>query len=186
MLINLNFVLLLLAPLAAKAGVPAGLYKVFCKRGVVKEQSYLNGQVALKEMFFKDAACTQSYLTFETRGEVEYEENFAQNINFTYKKIFLTLENHDLVENFNSRKVCGFSDWQINQKSEITGLDCAIFNSDTASKIPSEGEMRYGIYLLKDNRLYYGKMSPQFDSSTREKRPESFDLSTEYIFQNPL
>ncbi len=74
----------------------------------------------------------------------------------------------------------------MNQKQEITGLMCAIFNSGSASKIPSAGEVRYGLYLIKNNFLYYGKMSRELDSSTPAKRPQEIDFTTEYTFQNPL
>ncbi|MGZ3692090.1 MAG: hypothetical protein ACXVAX_11345 [Pseudobdellovibrio sp.] len=188
-LINLKLVLLILGFLGsyrAEATILPGLYQTQCARGTLKEQTYSADQVRLVESFFQDAGCTKSYITFETQGGVQFEESSSQNIDFSYKKIFLTLETPALVDDFNTRRVCGFSNWQISVKQEITGLMCAIFNFDKASKIPSAGDVRYGIYLLKDNGVYYGKMTAQYDSSAPEKRPQEIDFSTEYIFQNPL
>lgn len=180
---SIIFVLTTIFSLCSWASIENGLWHTHCQRGLKKQQIYKNGHVVTLEDFHHDADCRDRAFRFETAGFVRFYAEPAHYIEFRYESIQLTLYRDILTEDFNRRRVCGFSDWQIGHPRTITGLRCALFTSDFEVTVPPAGQTRYGIYLREGNSLYYGQLTQEFDGSTPERRPQQLNRSIEYIFQ---
>lgn len=165
-------------PSFALSAIPEGLWKTTCLDGLQKSQQIAPGFVKTRELFHQDRLCTKPSFEFVTSGAISFphssdERNF---VDFTYTQIELKLFHEFLVEDFNLRQVCGFTDWQIQTAKTITGLQCALFNLMKPSQIPKVGKILFGIYKVEDEKLYYGKLSKEKDSSTPDRRPEEYDI----------
>ncbi len=79
------------------------------------------------------------------------------------------------VNDFNRRKVCDFDDWLLGTEKEISGRSCEIFYVGIPQRLPTVGEMRYGIYQLQEDRLSFGKLSRDKDATTPDKRPTDYN-----------
>lgn len=191
---KLIFVICLAYSNYALSQIASGIWQTKCLAGIEKKQIYSpNNSVITDEYFYADRNCKQEVMRFTTAGSVEYptplnSQNDSSNreINFSYKEIYLSLHTQSTIDNFNSRQVCGFSDWQLSVAKNITGLKCALFNANLKTQIPFEGDIRYGIYLQNENKLYYGQLTSEKNSSSPDRRPDQLNLTIEYIFQNSL
>lgn len=168
----------------SQASVAPGLWSTGCVRGLKKEQNYHTRLVVTDEHFYQDANCADESFLFSTRGRVEYPSENATYVDFVYIDIRLSVFKKLVIDDFNSRKVCGESNWELSVPKSITGKSCALFNMQKESKIPSAGDIRYGIYGLENNKLYYGKLTQGQDSSSPQKRPTELNRTIEYIFQH--
>lgn len=180
------FILCLITPIISFAYIKSGLWKTNCERGLLKKQVYVNDFVTTEEFFHQDANCSDLSFVFTTDGFVEFPANEKKFINFVYDKIFLSLHKEVSVNDFNERKVCGFENWQLGERKEITGLKCALFNVNSEAQIPRAGQRRYGLYLVTEDTLYYGQLNQAYDGSTPARRPQQINRATKYIFQNSL
>ena len=180
------FILCLATPLISFAYIKSGLWQTSCERGLFKKQIYINYFVSTEEHFHQNAGCSDLSFVFTTDGFVEFPANEKNFINFIYDKIFLSLHKEISVADFNARKVCGFDNWQLGERKEITGLKCALFNVNSEAQIPRAAQRRYGLYLVTEDTLYYGQLNQTYDGSTPSRRPQQINHSTEYIFQNSL
>ena len=191
--INL-FVLILGLPLISAAQITSGLWSTGCQNGLKKEQIYgHNNRVITTESFYQDKNCTDESFRFQTIGLVSYysayhstSENVAVSenyIDFLYEEIYLTVFKQNVILDFNSRKVCGYTDWAAAQAQPITGLKCAIFNLNRPTKIPSAGETKYGIFHSNNGKLYYGQLTQELNATSPEKRPNLINFATEYFFK---
>lgn len=183
------FVLILAAHFKSEAQITTGFWSTGCQNGLKKEQIYgHNNRVITTESFYQDKNCLDESFRFQTIGLVSYysSENYStpENfIDFLYEEIFLTVYKQNVISDFNSRKVCGYTDWATTQAQNITGLKCAIFNLSRPTQIPRAGEIKYGIFQSNDGKLYYGKLSQELNASSPEKRPNQINFLTEYLFQ---
>lgn len=179
--IILILTLLSTAPLLAQ--ISNGEWQTQCLTGAIRKQNYINNKVSTLEYFYRDRNCQSLSLVFETSGFVYYPEQNPLYIDFTYAQIKISLHNSELVDDFNTRRVCGLHTWVLAQAQDITGLKCALFNVDNESPIPRAGDIRYGLYLIQDSKLYYGRNTVSLDGSTPQKRPESIRSEVEYFRQ---
>lgn len=170
----------------SEASIAPGLWSTGCVNGLKKEQTYNAKQVLTAEHFYQDAACQDESFLFETNGRVNYPADDPGFVDFVYVEIQLTLFKKAVVDDFNQRRVCGLSDWQLAVPQLITAKKCALFNYSKETQIPAAGDLRFGLYAIEENRLYYGQLSPAYDSSTPAKRPKTLNRTTEYIFQRSL
>ncbi|MNY70628.1 hypothetical protein D3C86_2088020 [compost metagenome] len=83
------------------------------------------------------------------------------------------------MKDFNTRQVCGFTDWALDTPKDITGMTCKLFEDWSALKAPREGEMRFGTYKIEQNkegdRLFFGRLTKDRDALSPEKRPHLLD-----------
>jgi hypothetical protein len=162
------------------AYIESGLWSTGCINGQQKEQVYIGPSVKSSEMFFKDRLCLDLSFTFITEGHVNYDDQNLTFINFTYSEVFLILNLDSLVADFNSRQVCGITNWKIAHAKKITGLKCNLFNINSATLIPKNGDQKFGIYQLKSDELIYGLLTQEQDGNSPEKRPSRFNESVIY------
>lgn len=173
---NLYFLLiLLLSPVLFGQTLDlSGEWITPCDRGLRKTQ-VIDGDVATTtEFFHHDRFCNVESFRFKTAGTIKTFPNQPAWIDFAYSEIEITVFVKEVVEDFNARKVCGFTNWSVAMPQQITGLNCALFNMNKETKIPSAGDMKFGIYKIETDHLYYGQMTKEKDSSSPEKRPSEF------------
>ncbi len=173
----------LLFSLGAHAFIAPGFWSTDCLKGLKKEQTYFAKRVLTEEHFFQDGLCSQKAYLFSTDGRVEFPSEDQTYIDFVYVSIFLTVFKEETVNNFNRREVCGKKNWMTGMPQNITGLKCAIF-SDKPAQIPAAGNLRYGIFSVEGDKLYYGKLNQSQDGSSPETRPKNLNRTTEYIFRH--
>lgn len=173
----LKFIGAIILPALAQAQIPEGFWSTGCSLGLQKSQQITAAMVQMSEVYFQDRNCEIPSFEFITTGSIAYPNSTEQTnpIDFTYTQIELKIYHDFVVQNFNERQVCGFKDWQQATPKDITGKQCALFNFTKPSPIPQKGEQKFGIYKVEDNRLYYGKLSQERDSSSPEKRPQEYD-----------
>ncbi len=169
------------------AQINTGIWIMNCQKGLKKEQIYEpNNRVSTTEFFHQDANCNNESFRFQTIGTVLFNDKNANFIDFTYEDIYLSVFKQNVIDDFNHRKVCGFSNWTLGSPQKITGLKCAIFNYTKETQIPKAGDQKFGIFSISDNKLFYGLNSVYKDGSNPEKRPTQLDTAKYYILKNSL
>ena len=143
-----------------------------CKQKAVRTEVFTEQTASLTEVYYLDSNCSEPLIAFKNDGDVTAR---AGEMDFRFTRVTMTLFHSDFVEDYNARAVCGLSDWQLGVEKEITALPCALFTAKP-TQTPRAGDMRYGIYMIQDNRLYFGKLSLERNAMSPEKRPREFDV----------
>lgn len=150
-----------------------GLWQQPCTNGNMRTEFFQQQSVSLNEIFFSDKDCRQASVVFINDGTFVLPA--AGWMDFKFTSVRLRLVSQAAVTNFNDRKVCGFADWQLGTEKEISGRSCEIFVIGLPQRIPTAGDMRYGIYKIDQDHLYLGKLSKEHNASTPAARPIDFD-----------
>lgn len=150
-----------------------GVWRQDCTNRASRAENFQADKVVLTESFFNDDKCASDFLHFINEGTFMLPASGQMDFQFTSVRLKITDES--LVKNLNSRSVCGFQDWKLNEEKEISGRLCEIFIIGSPQKIPTVGDMRYGIYRLDNDRLYFGKLTRDENAMTPEKRPTNYD-----------
>lgn len=150
-----------------------GLWRQECASRNTRTEHFHRSIVTLSESFFTDDQCRSPFIVFINEGIFTLPQ--AGYMDFEFTSVRLLLKNPQLVEDFNQRQVCGFSDWQLDNEKEISGRHCEIFTIGSPHRIPSVGDTRYGIYHLQDDQLLFGRLTRGQNALTPEKRPTNFD-----------
>ncbi len=164
-------------PLEAFALIPEGTWVSSCQDGLSKLQIITKGNRSQTiEQFHQDRLCQQASFVFITSGSLSFPSESGPQIDFTYTQIQLIIHVEEVVRDFNTREVCGLSNWKKSEPQTITGLECTLFNVHKPTVIPRTGDTKFGIYKIENDLLYYGRLSKEHDSSTPEKRPTDYEL----------
>ena len=149
-----------------------GLWLRSCHSGSIQVQDFSGNKSASNEIFFQEADCHSPMLAFLNDGAFKVE---GQNIDFQFDTVSMVLYTDSLVSDYNSRAVCGKTDWRKNAVKEITGLKCALFQPSKLIQTPLKGEMRFGIWKRDLSKLYFGQLSREQNGTTPEQRPTNWD-----------
>lgn len=149
-----------------------GVWKQECCNSTVRTETFEGSFVMLKESYFTDAACTMPLMQFSSFGAHTVN---AEQMDFRFMSVGVTLQREAMVTDFNNRQVCGYNNWKLNNEKNLVGLTCKLFNQVTNTKIPDENEMRYGIYKIEGNRLYLGQLTSQNNGLKPEARPTEWN-----------
>jgi hypothetical protein len=160
-------------PAAAAPSPLEGSWLQACQNKTTRHELFVGAQVMLAETYFYDPACTRPFLLFKSVGT--HQENGERNMDFRFSRVLITLSAQELVDDYNSRRVCGFQDWSLNQEKEITGQTCALFAASSPGPIPKKDEMRFGIYKLDGDHLYFGQLNRIQNALTPKARPTAWD-----------
>jgi hypothetical protein len=144
-----------------------------CQAGGVRTEFFVNNTVELNEMFFSDKDCRVPSAVFINEGTFVLPAQGQMDFQFTSLRVHVM--NDAIINDFNRRQVCGFDDWEKSVDKEISGRSCEMFVIGSPQKIPTVGEMRYGIYRLDGDRLSFGKLSREQNATAPEKRPTEYD-----------
>jgi len=150
-----------------------GQWMQACQNHALRIEDFESHKVTLQEMFFMDDACKTPLMVFANAGNYVLPQ--AGQMDFTFTSVTVRLNSAVAVNDFNKRQVCGFSDWTINVDKEVSGRSCEIFFVGQPQKVPTAGEMRYGIYHIDGDHLSFGKLSRDQNATTPDKRPTDFD-----------
>jgi hypothetical protein len=143
-----------------------------CLQGALQVQIFEKDLNHTDEIFFEDNGCTVPLLSFLNNGKFKIDN---EKIDYQFQKVSLALYSEKLVQDFNSRKVCGKNDWKENSPTEITGLRCALFQETKLIQVPRSGEMRFGIWKQEVMKLFFGQLTQEQNGKTPESRPGSWD-----------
>ena len=143
-----------------------------CQTQATREEAFHGQDVTLSENYFYKPDCSQPLMTIGNLGTFTID---GQNMDFTYQKVTITLKDDLMIQDFNSRTVCGFYDWKLNEERDVTGLRCAIITGGKALQMATPGNKRFGIYKIEGDLLYFGRLEPDHDALSPEKRPITFD-----------
>ena len=143
-----------------------------CQNKAVREEVLQNNTAALAENYYLDANCSEPLLTFRNEGGLRAEDG---KMDFSFTRVTIAVHSSALVGDFNDRAVCGYQNWIAGLERDITGMTCALFNPNKPALSPKVGDMRYGIYKVEENKLYFGQLTLQHNALTPENRPITFD-----------
>ena len=144
-----------------------------CQNNTLRRETFSGNDVILSENYFAQADCTQPILTFQSEGT--HQEAGAQDMDFRFSAVKITLQMEVMVSDYNTRQVCGFLDWKLNQEREITGLSCNLFAASSPSPIPKKDDRRFGIYKIEGDHLFFGQLNQVKNALTPEARPTDWD-----------
>lgn len=155
----------------------AGLFAQDCANGFRRSQDFRGDQVTYSEENFFDSACeepsvsSRSYGSYSLGGPV----GDAREIDFVFAKVTLEPKSEAVASAYRARLLCGRSDWEEGRETEITGQACDFLNNGGYFNIPAAGDIRYGIVKEEENSLRFGRLSPEFNGSSPERRPRFLD-----------
>lgn len=149
-----------------------GLWRQDCLHQAIRQEHFQNSHVSLTESFYRDATCTQLALSFESHGDFQTQ---GKEIDFAFHKIFITVHDFSALLDFHTRKVCGIANWEQGIPQEVTGRYCEIYGNELGIQIPPAGQKRYGIYQIQKDLLFFGRLTPEKDATSPNKRPREFD-----------
>lgn len=155
----------------------AGFFVQECANGFRRSQDFRGEQVVYTEENFFDGACGEPSVASRSYGSYSLGELVAdaREIDFVFEKVTLMPQSIAVAAAYRARALCGLSEWSENRETEITGLACDFLDNGSAFMVPAKGDARYGIVKVDEAGLRFGRLSPQFDGSSPERRPRSLD-----------
>jgi hypothetical protein len=165
----------LIFSLLAQAESLDGIWRQDCHGAYQKEERIRLPEITLVETNFVDRECLQPGIEIHSSGTMLLGAPAmipagANELDFTFSKVVVVLRHENYRVYFNAKKACGSDSWELNEPRDVTGQSCGIFRA------PPAGEMRYGIYQLKESELFFGKLTPEFHAKSPEFRPRELDV----------
>lgn len=162
----------------------AGLFVQDCASGFRRSQDFSPSQVIYSEENFFDSACEELSVSSRSYGSYSLGEKVgdARAIDFVFAKVTLEPSSAEVAAAYRGRALCGLTEWEQDKETEITGLRCDFLDNGGLFKVPSAGDIRYGIVKEEGDSLRFGRLSPEFDGSSPERRPLFLD-SRPYLKQ---
>lgn len=148
-----------------------GLWVRPCQQNNIQVQFFEAQSNYSDDIFFQDQNCKTPLMSFSNEGLYQSRPN---QVDFQFQTVAITLYLKSMVDDYNSRRVCGFNDWAINKPRTVTGLKCSLFSSREV-QIPKKGDMRYGIWKIENEKLFFGKLTPSHPATSPETRPVEWD-----------
>lgn len=142
-----------------------------CNQGQMQIQFFEAEKNYSDDLFFQDQACQKPLMSFSYDGLYQLRTG---EMDYQFSRVSITVYSNELLQNFKTRKVCGFTNWSLNSPREITGLRCAFF-SEKEMQVPNNGEGRFGIWKVENRKLYFGKLTPSHPATSPETRPIEWD-----------
>lgn len=169
MIFGFIFFLLSISALASELD---GTWEQACLQGYQRVITFSERETTLLEKNFLDSNCGSLRLITKSEGTSQWEEsNGLRSIDFTFRKVTITVIDPFTAHLFRSAKVCGISDWETFREIEISGFSCDFDSTGWPLRVPSPQEIRYGIFLLENEQLRFGLLQPHRDGTSPERRP---------------
>lgn len=155
----------------------AGLFAQDCADGFRRSQDFRGEHVIYSEENFFDLACTapsvisRSYGSYLLGGAV----GDAREIDFVFAKVTFSPQTEAVAASYRARALCGLTNWAVGEETEITGLRCDFLDSGGKFAVPAAGDRRYGIVKEEGDALRFGRLSPEFNGASPERRPLFLD-----------
>lgn len=176
-------------PLLALLASPAfagphidGLWRRDCQHGLVREERIVGEHAALTETNFRDSSCSRPSVSIESRGVLFPGPRVilpigAEELDFVFVGVRLTPLDTEAAAYYEREKMCGLSGWKVKEAKEIAGLLCELWGRGHPVPVPRPGLRKYGVVKTTSDELYFGRLSPERDGSTPERRPLELDPS---------
>lgn len=169
---------------------------------MVRQEIFHQSSVRFVETKFLDENCEQGFLEFSSDGQftvgkveslepletsefseapepVEAQKSFEQldppghSMDFTFQSVRLRPLSEAALQWMNQQSFCGKTHWRLMEFQNVSGQKCEFPGGNI--RVPAEGEKRYGIFRIEENLLYLGRLSPEADGTSPEKRPKTWD-----------
>jgi hypothetical protein len=126
---------------------------------------------------YKDSKCVDLSMVWESKYTFTIGDqlsNLANTYKIDYTQTSSTLEIKDqsVLDDANSKKEFGYSDWALNTKKDIAGM-----SASSGDKEDANGTKSYWIFKLDGGKLFSGDLATG-DGTTPEKRPTSINTAT--------
>lgn len=156
----------------------AGFFIQDCANGLLRSQEFRGNQVIYSEENFFNSACSEPSVASRSYGEYSLGPLVAdsRHIDFIFEKVTLEPKNEAVAAGYRARSLCGIADWSAGSETEITGLSCDFLDNGGNFLVPAAGARRYGIVKEEGDSLFFGRLSPELDGSSPERRPTKLDL----------
>ena len=157
-----------------------------CEKGLERTQHFKASHSHLLESFYLDHQCTKPFMQLRTTGQFSTQ---GAHIDFIFTRVSVRLLDAAQVLKFNTRAVCGFTKWEINKFYDVSGRICDLLLLGHAFEVPPPGEKRFGIFRIQESDLhhsrllFFGQGNAKLNSTTPEKRPQTYQ-SQPFFFQN--
>lgn len=161
------------SPISGDQDLLQGVWQQACANRAVRTEDFEGSKVTLTESFYGDDNCQTNLMDFMNDGTFELPAPGQMDFTFTFVRVKLGHE--VMVADFNRRAVCGFQDWKLNEEKDISGLLCEMFVVGSPQKTPTAGDMRFGIYRIDHDHLYFGQLTRDENASTPLRRPTNYD-----------
>lgn len=145
-----------------------------------------DGTFSQEDSVFQDKKCNKLFIlnTFEgTYNEVAGSKH--TNMNMTLEKHYFTFSAllDPLMAMFNKSSFCGYTDWAVDVKKEVTGKVCKfkVLGMDQEFPTLMKPEALYTIYGREKGNLFFGEITDKLDGSTEAKRPTALDMKVPYM-----
>ncbi len=170
----LNTKALFLATLLTSGSAMAnigGLYQAACEKtedGLSSQDSVNFGKTNARQVLvvYLDASCKTAAYAFDVKGPYKLSETGA--LDLTTSSFQLMPLNQAIVDAYNQKSLCGFSDWAVNKPKELASLSCE------GSQFPEAGSVSFQTIQEVEGGIVFGALTAAQDGSTSEKRPVEF------------
>jgi hypothetical protein len=99
----------------------------------------------------------------------------ASELDFLFVGVRLIPRDHAAAAYYESVALCGLKGWKINEPKEIGGRLCDFLGLGEPFQVPRAGLKKFGVVKMEGDALYFGRLSPERDGSSAEKRPLDLD-----------
>jgi hypothetical protein len=157
-----------------------GIWKQECQGAKQKQEEFQGDIVTLTENYFSAINCQgEKTLSFFSSGSYSLPNSQRSEgilpMDFTFQKVEVIAWREKTVEIYNQVKMCERDDWRVGEKQDITGRLCEIYIPGKLIRAPQAGDKRFGIYMLEENDLYFGKLSSKENGLSPDKRPSQLE-----------
>jgi hypothetical protein len=145
--------------------------------GIKTTFSMTDTKFTKQNLYYTDNCRTQSMLVTEAGDTLRSttSEITPLEVDLSYDRASVVLQNDLIVSAFNLATVCGFSDWELNVEKIITGETqtpgCPVKPAPRAQPL---------LLLVEGSTLYFGET---VDSSSTSGRPVQVDRNLKFIKQ---
>ncbi len=164
-----------------------------CQQSMVRKEIFHESSVRFVETKFLDENCEQGFLEFSSDGQfmvrkleslepseisvapesIEQLDPPGHSMDFTFQSVRLRPLSEAALQWMNQQSFCGKTQWRLMEFQNVSGQKCEFPGGNI--RVPAEGEKRYGIFRIEEELLYLGRLSPEADGTSPEKRPKTWD-----------
>ena len=147
-----------------------GTWKTECtplgRHASVSEVVFEGNHFKSNGYLFERKGCAVNTVHAQMNGT--YSIDSKENFNYTPLTFKLSLLKNDVVEHYNKKQICGFTDWKINTPKNILGRQGCV-----GLFPPNKGQEIYDLYQLKtDNELVFAIFPIGKGVTNKSKRPK--------------
>lgn len=158
----------------------SGNYVQNCNSGLIRSESFSGAEVIFSEAVHRDHQCSTASFTMRSYGSYSLgkaveQPSGASEIDFVFTKVTITPDSAELAASYRARMVCGLSNWSESVENEVTGQACDFFLTGSPVRAPGSGDLRYGIFQLVGDSLYFGALTAERNASSPDRRPLQLD-----------